>query len=108
MIFLPIYALKSSEEHNGINSTKASKKEDKKCASAQSKLKKGRHFTVLPKGLGDRFGGMERWEQVDVEGVEDEVGAHLGLFSPVHNPRYECLVERVGRKIFEWCDDHKA
>lgn len=60
---------------------------------------------MLPKGLGDRFGGMERWERVDIEGVEDEVAAHLGLFSPVQNLGYEGLVERVSWKILEWCGD---
>jgi hypothetical protein len=60
---------------------------------------------VLPKGVGERFGGVDRWERVDVEGVEDEVGAHLGLFIPAHNRGYERLIERVGRKIFGWCED---
>jgi hypothetical protein len=80
-----------------------SKKEDKRCSP--TKKKKGHHFTVVPKGLGERFGGTERWERVDIDGVEDEVSAHLGLFIPAQNHDYERLVERVGRKIFEWCEE---
>lgn len=84
-------------------------KEDKKEGNGDkrpslSKPKKGRHFTVVPKGLGERLGGTERWERVDIEGVEDEVSAHLGLFIPAHNRGYEGFVERVGKKIFEWCN----
>jgi hypothetical protein len=99
--FLSIYALKLGKVEQKRNSL--TKSLDKK--SCIHKQKKGRHFTVLPKGLGDRFGGMERWERVDVEGVEDEVAAHLGVFSPTHNLGYEGLIQSVGRRIFEWCED---
>lgn len=88
-------------EQKGNHLTKRSEKED----NEDKRCNKSHHFTVLPKGLGARFGGMERWERVDIEGVDDEVGAHLGLFIPVHNLAYEGLVERVRRKIFEWCED---
>ena len=84
---------------------KDSKKEDiGDKRRSRSRPKKGHHFTVVPKGLGERLGGTERWERVDIEGVEDEVGAHLGLFIPAHNRGYGGFVERVGKKVFEWCD----
>ncbi|KAF8801071.1 hypothetical protein BYT27DRAFT_7245382 [Phlegmacium glaucopus] len=45
-------------------------------------LKSRQHFIVLPNGLGQVLGGMNKWEQVLIGGVEDEVTAHTGLFIP--------------------------
>ena len=63
------------------------------------------HFVVLPNGLGDYLGGMDRWEMVPIEGVTDEVNAHLGLFFPHHNLDYPGLQARVAKRIFEWCEE---
>lgn len=68
-------------------------------------LKSGKHFIVLPKGLGQVLGGTDKWEQVTIEGVEDEVSAHTGLFIPHQNFDYEGLVERVKARILDWCEN---
>jgi hypothetical protein len=69
------------------------------------KSKSKRHFVVLPDGLAERLGGLDRWEQVDIAGVESEVDAHLGLFIPSNNHKYDGLVERIGKKVLDWCED---
>ncbi|KAL0945826.1 hypothetical protein HGRIS_012110 [Hohenbuehelia grisea] len=69
------------------------------------RMKPGRHFIVLPTGLGRVLGGSEKWEQVPIEGVEDEVAAHCGLFIPGQNLDYDGLVERVGKRILGWCEE---
>ena len=66
--------------------------------------KKGKHFIVLPKGLGLALGGIEKWERVIIGGVDDEVSAHTGLFKPDQNLGYEDLVERVEARILGWCE----
>ncbi|KAJ3790113.1 hypothetical protein GGU10DRAFT_392285 [Lentinula aff. detonsa] len=71
---------------------------------AKKKEKGGRHFVVLPTGLGAILGGGDHWEPVVIEGVDDEVAAHCGLFIPEQNLEYAKLVERVGHRIIEWCD----
>lgn len=68
-------------------------------------LKSGKHFIVLPVGVGRILGGIDKWEQVLVGGVEDEVSAHTGLFMPNRNLDYEGLVERVEAKILDWCEN---
>ena len=50
-----------------------------KQAEKSKKAKSERHFVVLPNGLGGVLGGFERWENVAIAGVEDEVNAHTGL-----------------------------
>ncbi|KAI5118310.1 hypothetical protein M0805_006478 [Coniferiporia weirii] len=67
-----------------------------------------RHFIVLPHrhdALSDalHFGSREKWELVPIEGVEDEVGAHCGLFIRAQNIAYEELVGRVAKKVDGWC-----
>jgi hypothetical protein len=74
-----------------------------KCFLRRDK-KHGRHFVVRPVGLGKGLGGVERWEKVQIAGVEDEVAAHCGLFIPGQNLDYEGLVERVGKRVMVWCE----
>ena len=71
----------------------------------KKKQEKGKHFIVLPKGLGLRLGGIDKWERVIIGGVEDEVSAHTGLFKPNQNLGYEDLVERVEARILYWCEN---
>jgi len=78
---------------------KAAKQEEKK-----GKTKAEHHFVVLPNGLGQALGGFERWENVAIAGVEDEVNAHTGLFIPHHNLDYDALVDRVSTRILGWCE----
>ena len=75
-----------------------------KQAEKSKKAKSERHFIVLPNGLGGVLGGFERWENVAIAGVEDEVNAHTGLFIPDHNLDYEALVARVSTRILGWCE----
>ncbi|KAE9402733.1 hypothetical protein BT96DRAFT_936980 [Gymnopus androsaceus JB14] len=70
----------------------------------KNKVKTGRHFVVLPTGLGAILGGGDNWEKVVIEGVKDEVAAHCGLFIPGQNLDYEHLVQRVGFRVMEWCN----
>ena len=71
----------------------------------KKKQEKGKHFIVLPKGLGLRLGGIDKWERVMIGGVNDEVSAHTGLFKPDQNLGYEDLVERVEARILGWCEN---
>ncbi|THV02250.1 hypothetical protein K435DRAFT_775738 [Dendrothele bispora CBS 962.96] len=82
---------------------KKERKAEAKALAKAEKAKVGRHFIVLPNGLGAALGGWEKWEKVTIAGVDDEVGAHTGLFIPSQNVEYEGLVERVGTRILEWC-----
>ena len=82
-----------------INQTGKSKPKEK------NKQEKGKHFIVLPKGLGLVLGGIDKWERVIIGGVEDEVSAHTGLFKPDQNLGYEDLVERVEARILGWCEN---
>ncbi|KAK0460587.1 uncharacterized protein EV420DRAFT_1533068 [Desarmillaria tabescens] len=88
-------AKKDNEKH-----LKKLKKQREKEAK---KGKVGRHFIVLPTGLGKVLGGGEKWEKVLIGGVKDEVGAHCGLFIRGQNLDYDGLVDRVSRKILGWC-----
>uniref|UniRef100_A0A0W0FBF7 AB hydrolase-1 domain-containing protein n=1 Tax=Moniliophthora roreri TaxID=221103 RepID=A0A0W0FBF7_MONRR len=69
-------------------------------AREKGKEKVGRHFVVLPTGLGAILGGGDKWEKVLIAGVDDEVAAHCGMFIPGQNLDYEGLVERVGGKSY--------
>ncbi|KAJ7507006.1 hypothetical protein B0H11DRAFT_1793886 [Mycena galericulata] len=71
---------------------------------ARTKGKPGHHFIVLPTGLGQILGGGDKWEKVVIGGVDDEVGAHCGLFIRGQNLDYEGLLERVGRQVLGWCE----
>ncbi|KAG7095656.1 hypothetical protein E1B28_006377 [Marasmius oreades] len=75
-----------------------------KAAAKANKERTGRHFVVLPTGLGAVLGGGDNWEQIVIGGVEDEVAAHCGMFIPGQNLDYEGLVERVGRRVIDWCE----
>jgi len=75
------------------------KKEEK-----NSNIRPGHHFVVLPTGLGEVLGGSSKWEKVLIEAAEDEVAAHCGLFIRDRNLDYEGFVDRVGKKIFGWCE----
>jgi hypothetical protein len=80
---------------------KLSKKQEK---DKNKKPKQERHFVVLPTGMGQFLGGMEKWERVQIAGVDDEVNAHTGLFIPSQNLEYEALVDRVADRLLGWCD----
>jgi hypothetical protein len=76
---------------------------EKHCCKNEQKLKDARHFIVLPTGLGKKFGGGENWEKIIIDGVDDEVAAHCGLFIREQNLDYDGLLERVARRILQWC-----
>jgi hypothetical protein len=76
-----------------------------KSEEKRSKARPGHHFVILPTGLGEVLGGTTKWEKVVVEGAADEVAAHCGLFIQDRNLDYDRLVERVGRRIFGWCEE---
>ena len=84
---------------------KQTKQGGKSKLKEKNKQEKGKHFIVLPKGLGLVLGGIDKWEQVIIGGVEDEVSAHTGLFRPDQNLGYEDLVERVKTRILGWCEN---
>lgn len=100
---------KTMEKEN--KKTKAAKRffkrrgKEENLAKGSQKTNSKRHFVVLPDGLAEHLGGLERWERVEIAGVEDEVNAHLGLFIPGNNLDYEGLVVRIGEKILGWCED---
>ncbi|KAJ3515184.1 hypothetical protein NLJ89_g1918 [Agrocybe chaxingu] len=101
-------ALQKGAENQAKEEEKCAKQEEKarlKALKKSEKQKTGRHFVVLPNGMGQFLGGMERWENVPIGGVQDEVNAHLGLFIPHHNLDYPGLIERVANRVFEWCED---
>ncbi|PPQ82590.1 hypothetical protein CVT25_007104, partial [Psilocybe cyanescens] len=87
--------LRKQEENAKAKATKQEK---------NNKLRTVRHFVVTPTGLGQVLGGLEKWENVPIAGVEDEVNAHTGLFIPSQNLDYEALVERVANKVMGWCE----
>ena len=100
----------SSQSTSPQDTTKQMKQAGKsklKEKTKQEKPKVGQHFIVLPKGLGAVLGGIDKWEQVLIGGVEDEVSAHTGLFKPHENLDYEGLLERVQARILGWCEDLK-
>ena len=71
--------------------------------NTERKMKGGRHFIILPTGLGRKFGGEGNWEKVIIGGVDDEVAAHCGLFIRGQNLDYDGLVGKVGNRILQWC-----
>ena len=81
------------------------KQAEKNKLKGKNKQEKGKHFIVLPRGLGLVLGGVDKWERVIIGGVVDEVSAHTGLFKPDQNLGYENLVERVEARILGWCED---
>lgn len=86
------------------SSTASSDVGNPKAGTASPKRKKKRrHFVVLPTGLGQYLGGMDRWEEVPIAGVDDEVNAHTGIFMSHQNLEYEALVKRVADRVLEWC-----
>lgn len=96
-------------EKTRTKEAKAAEKAIKKRREAELKAEKkgiisARHFIVLPTGLGRALGGGENWERVQIEGVQDEVAAHCGLFIRGQNLDYDGLVERVGKKVLGWCE----
>ena len=102
---------KKEEEQKAKKEEQKMKKEQKELAKElkrqekENKPKPARHFVVLPNGLGEFLGGYEKWEKVPIGGVEDEVGAHLGLFIPEHNHDYDGLVANVANRILGWCEN---
>jgi len=96
-------ATKTQEENTFEKLFKKREKESN--VKPQPKSKSKRHFVVLPDGLAERLGGLDKWEQVEIAGVESEVDAHLGLFIPGNNLKYEALVGRIGKKVLDWCED---
>ena len=89
------------------NTPKKVKQVGKSNSKEKNKQEKGKHFIVLPKGLGHVLGGVDKWERVLIGGVDDEVSAHTGLFKPNQNLGYEDLVERVEARILGWCENLK-
>ncbi|KAH9477613.1 hypothetical protein JR316_0009837 [Psilocybe cubensis] len=88
---------RKEEEKAKAKSAKQEEKEHKKSKTV-------RHFVVTPTGLGQVLGGLEKWENVPIAGVDDEVNAHTGLFIPTQNLDYDGLVERVAIKVLGWCE----
>ena len=103
-----------SDEHTATEGTvsqtthqdieKQTKEVEKSKLKEKNKQEKGKHFIVLPRGVGHVLGGVDKWERVIIGGVEDEVSAHTGLFKPDQNLGYEDLVERVKARILGWCE----
>ncbi|KAK1215994.1 hypothetical protein PQX77_021395 [Marasmius sp. AFHP31] len=79
-------------------------KESTSATPKPPKEKTGRHFIVLPTGMGSVFGGFDKWEKVVVSGADDVVAAHCGIFMPDQNLEYGELIERVARRVFDWCE----
>ncbi|KAG6853108.1 hypothetical protein C0991_006874, partial [Blastosporella zonata] len=91
------------ERKQAEKSLKKEQKQKQKEEKDKNKARPGRHFIVLPTGLGQVLGGGENWEKVLIAGVDDEVAAHCGLFIRDQNLDYEGFVERVGQKVLGWC-----
>ncbi|KAJ6625198.1 hypothetical protein B0H10DRAFT_2174303 [Mycena sp. CBHHK59/15] len=66
------------------------REKEEKDAKARTKSKPGHHFI--------------KWEKVVIGGVDDEVAAHCGLFIRGQNLDYDGLVERIGNRVFGWCE----
>ena len=79
---------------------------ERKCEASRP----ARHFIVLPHISGSISGSLhsgskEKWEKVMIAGVEDEVGAHCGLFIPSQNLDYPAFVEKVANRVAGWCEE---
>ncbi|KAF4616889.1 hypothetical protein D9613_008585 [Agrocybe pediades] len=98
--------VRKQEEKQMREEEKKIQKEEKARAKEEKKWndKTVHHFVVLPNGMAQSLGGMEKWENVPIAGVEDEVNAHTGLFIPAQNLQYEALVEKVAAKVLGWCE----
>ncbi|PVG01563.1 hypothetical protein CPB86DRAFT_79377 [Serendipita vermifera] len=59
-----------------------------------------RHFITLPGKY--HVAHRRRWLKVRIEGVEDEVAAHCGLFIRSQNLEYDAFVARVGELVKGW------
>jgi len=64
--------------------------------SSSNDRRSPQHFITLP------WSSKDRWLKVKVNGVEDEVAAHCGLFIRSQNPQYDDFVARVGRVVLGW------
>lgn len=95
---------RKQEEKKAMLENKRMRKEEKEALKEEKKKQSVHHFVVLPNGVAQYLGGLEKWENVPIAGVEDEVGAHTGLFIPNQNFQYEALVERVSSKVLDWCE----
>lgn len=93
----------SSIEREWMRETGQLEKHGHKPRKNEPKAKGARNFIVLPTGLGGILGGEESWEKVVIGGVDDEVAAHCGLFIRGQNLDYDGLLERVARRILQWC-----
>lgn len=58
--------------------------------AAKKKKHSPHHFIVLPWTMG------YRWQGIPIQGVDDEVAAHTGIFFRDKNFEYDSLVERAG------------
>lgn len=61
--------------------------------AAKKKKHSPHHFIVLPWTMG------YRWQGIPIEGVDDEVAAHTGIFFRSKNFEYDSLVERAGNFV---------
>lgn len=93
----------SSIEREWMREIGKLEKHETKPDGKERKIKGGRHFIILPTGLGRKFGGEGNWQKVVIGGVDDEVAAHCGLFIRGQNLDYDGLVDRVGQRILDWC-----
>jgi hypothetical protein len=91
---------------------KARKKEEKELKKLQKQQEKankpipGHHFIVRPNRI-PMLGGNEKWEKVVIEGADNEVEAHCGLFIRTQNTDYDGFVERVAQRVNGWCETVK-
>lgn len=103
---------REKQEKAALKERKAAEKALRKQRERERKREEprpARHFIVLPRLSGStssalHFGSRERWENVTIAGVEDEVGAHCGLFIPTQNLDYTAFVERVADAVVGWCE----
>lgn len=101
---------KADKEH--AKAVKEAEKALKKQREREKKNKEprlARHFIVQPLNCDiPGLGSGEKWERVQIAGVEDEVAAHCGLFIKTQNLDYDALVQRVGDLVMKWCRDLPA
>jgi len=62
------------------------------------------HFITLPFGVAKQ----NEWIRVKVDGVDDEVAAHCGIFFPAENSEYDWLVEDARERVERWWNAYKA
>lgn len=105
---VPVSRMRPQDIANQISQAGKFKLKEVNKKEKRHAVKSGKHFIVLPKGLGHVLGGMDKWEQVLIGGVEDEVSAHTGIFMPHQNLDYQGLLERVEARILGWCEHLKG